>query len=93
MALEAIDGIGAKIISQFKQWTEISLTSRNALSEDNEPPQHTGCEIARRNKDAIEPFFDEFIRKPTKVLDIGDIANYLHPSKSEKLPIADQCPF
>jgi hypothetical protein len=43
------------------------------LSEDNEPPQHTGCEIARRNKDAIEPLLDEFVKKLTNVLVINDI--------------------
>jgi GTPase SAR1 family protein len=42
-------------------------------------------EYAKRNKKAIDPLLDEFLKNPTEVLIINDITLYLHSGKLEKI--------
>ncbi len=87
MAPEAIGEIGGKLSRYLSSSSELRYLSPAKVYA----PRTMGVtsvqvlEYAKRNKNAIEPLLDEFIKKPTKVLIINDITLYLHLGKLEKI--------
>ena len=87
MAPEAIGEIGGKLSKYLSLNNELRYLSPAKVYA----PRTMGitnkqvAEYAKRNKNAIEPLLDEFLKKPTKVLIINDITIYLHLGKLEKI--------
>jgi len=87
MAPEAIGKIGGKLSKYLNLNSELRYLSPAKVYA----PRTMGIsntqvvEYAKRNKNAIEPLLDEFVKKPTNVLVINDITLYLHLGKLEKI--------
>jgi len=87
MAPEAIGEIGGKLSKYLNLNSELRYLSPAKVYA----PRTMGIsntqvvEYAKRNKNAIEPLLDEFVKKPTNVLVINDITLYLHLGKLEKI--------
>jgi len=87
MAPEAIGEIGGKLSKYLNLNSELRyLSSAKVYAPRTMGISNTQVvEYAKRNKNAIEPLLDEFVKKPTKVLVINDITLYLHLGKLEKI--------
>jgi len=87
MAPESIGEIGGKLSKHLSLKSELKYLSPAKVYA----PRTMGiantqvAEYAKRNKNAIEPLLDEFLKKPTKVLIINDITIYLHSGQLEKI--------
>lgn len=87
MAPEAIGEIGGKLPKYLSLNSELRYLSPAKVYA----PRTMGVtntqvvEYAKRNKNAMKPLLDEFLKKPTKVLIINDITLYLHLGKLEKI--------
>jgi hypothetical protein len=87
MAPEAIGEIGGKISKYLSLNSELKhLSPAKVYAPRAMGTTHTQVlEYAKRNKNALEPLLDEFLKKPTKVLVINDVTLYLHLGKLEKI--------
>lgn len=87
MAPEATGEIGGKLSKYLSLNSELRYLSPAKVYA----PRTMGVtntqvvEYAKRNKNAMKPLLDEFLKKPTKVLIINDITLYLHLGKLEKI--------
>jgi len=87
MAPEAIGEIGGRLSKYLGSNSELRYLSPAKVYAPRTIGITSGqvVEYAKRNKNAIEPLLDEFLKKPTKALIVNDITLYLHLGKLEKI--------
>lgn len=87
MAPEVIGEIGGKLSDflglslELRYLSPAKVYAPRTMSDS----RRQVIEYAKRNRDAIEPLLDEFLKKPTKVLIVNDITLYLHLGRLEKI--------
>jgi len=87
MAPEAIGEVGGKLSAYSPLIRKLKYLSPAKIYA----PRVTGAsprqvvEFAKRNKKAIDPLLDEFLRHPTEILIVNDITLYLHVGDLDKI--------
>jgi len=87
MAPEAIGEVGGKLSAYSPLMRKLKYLSPARIYA----PRVTGAsprqvvEFAKRNKKAIDPLLDEFLRHPTEILIVNDITLYLHVGDLDKI--------